>query len=80
MGWAPAMRNPCERDARIEHHADKLRVEFYRGGRFQSVRELGEFQVREACELVRVWLLLGPAMFTVERFAQRGRRSAVASN
>lgn len=67
MSWAPASRNPTERDVRIESHGESLRVELYRGGKLQAVRLLSKFSVTEALEIAERWLVLGPAIFALER-------------
>lgn len=69
MGWSPASRNPAERDVRIETHGDRLRVELLRGGRLYATRTLGASSVREALALAERWLLIGPAIVTLERIA-----------
>ncbi len=67
MGWIPAKRNPVERDARIECHGRDLRVELMRGGRLWASRVYGSGEVDRACELAKRWLILGPAVVTLER-------------
>jgi hypothetical protein len=69
MSWCPAPRNPVERDARVEQHGNELRVELYRGGRLQAVRTFS--QVPAAVALIERWLLLGPAVFVLERPQER---------
>lgn len=71
MSWRPVRRNPCERDVRIEHHADELRVELLRGGRLQAVRRYPEHECRKATDLAFRWMALGPAIFVLERFDVR---------
>lgn len=65
MSWVPARRNPVDRDARVETHGEQLRVELYFGGRLQAVRTFS--QAPAAVELVKRWLLLGPAVFVLDR-------------
>lgn len=67
MAWAPARRNPVERDFRIETYGDCLRVELLRGGRLYACRTLGRSAVREALALGERWLLIGPAIVVLER-------------
>lgn len=67
MAWTPALRNPIARDVRIESHGDCLRVELLRGGRLYACRTLSASGVREALALGERWLLIGPAIVTLER-------------
>lgn len=67
MAWTPPLRNPTDRDVRIEMHGEQLRVELMRGGRLFACRSFSRAGIREALALGERWLVMGPVIVHLER-------------